>query len=556
MKDKILFVLAFAILFTTSFSYAETVRLKSGKKIEGKILERTDKYIRINFFDVPLTFYLDEIEGIDEKNIDATKGYAKRSDYKTAFEILDLREEEIEIATALFALTKEYDNTVDINRYSEIIDNIVGELNKRISGVKDQKKIISIINDYLFNTLSYKKHFLPFGAPWGKEDLKFSLLPFVLDNKKGTCNGLTALYFSIAQRLNLPIYAAEAPEHIFLRYDDGSEVINIEVLQDGNEISNEEYINELKIPKSSLEKGVFLRNLTKREYMALFSNVIAQLYLYNDIPDTDKAIALLKKALSFNFSVANLHIALGVAYIQKGLLDSAISEFLKELEINPNEISARAELAVVYAKQGKIDMVSEELNNALEIEPDYGLAHKLLVIVNIEKKDYSLAWQHAKKAAQLGYPNDSSTIITLARMFDNQIREDLDAVSKQPFNSVVCYNLGHSYLKEGFTDQAMGEFEKALKFNPNYADAHHNLGVCYMRKSLFDKGINEFLITLKLESNSAKTYLTLGMAYLEKNDKTSAMEEYEKLKKIDNNLAEKLLNEINKQGFCILRRQK
>jgi tetratricopeptide (TPR) repeat protein len=45
--------------------FAETLILKSGQKIEGKIIEKTDKSVKIDFFEVPITYFLDEIESID-----------------------------------------------------------------------------------------------------------------------------------------------------------------------------------------------------------------------------------------------------------------------------------------------------------------------------------------------------------------------------------------------------------------------------------------------------------------------------------------------------------
>lgn len=41
------------LFLSISSVYAETVLLKSGKSIEGKLLEKTDKYIKIDFQDVP-----------------------------------------------------------------------------------------------------------------------------------------------------------------------------------------------------------------------------------------------------------------------------------------------------------------------------------------------------------------------------------------------------------------------------------------------------------------------------------------------------------------------
>lgn len=70
-KNKIIgpiFLLA-ATLFFPAAIYAETIVLKSGKMVEGKLIEKTDKYLKIDFYGVPLTYYLDEIESIDGKPI-------------------------------------------------------------------------------------------------------------------------------------------------------------------------------------------------------------------------------------------------------------------------------------------------------------------------------------------------------------------------------------------------------------------------------------------------------------------------------------------------------
>ena len=56
-----------AILFISSFAFAETVILKSGKTTEGKIIEKTDKYIKIDIQGVPITYFNDEIKSIDGK---------------------------------------------------------------------------------------------------------------------------------------------------------------------------------------------------------------------------------------------------------------------------------------------------------------------------------------------------------------------------------------------------------------------------------------------------------------------------------------------------------
>jgi|GEM_PF-4122974 len=58
-------ILAFFVSLNAGFVFAETVILKSGEKVEGKIIEKNDTFIKVDFFGVPLTHYLADIESID-----------------------------------------------------------------------------------------------------------------------------------------------------------------------------------------------------------------------------------------------------------------------------------------------------------------------------------------------------------------------------------------------------------------------------------------------------------------------------------------------------------
>lgn len=58
------------VLFLSVYSvYAETIVLKSGQTVEGKLIEKTDKYIKIDFQGVPLTYYFDEINTINGQKL-------------------------------------------------------------------------------------------------------------------------------------------------------------------------------------------------------------------------------------------------------------------------------------------------------------------------------------------------------------------------------------------------------------------------------------------------------------------------------------------------------
>ena len=79
MNTKLLIKLILAvvfIMFFSSFVFAEVIKLKTGKIVEGKVIERTDRYIKIDFHGVGLTYFLNEIDSINRviQNSQSTGG--------------------------------------------------------------------------------------------------------------------------------------------------------------------------------------------------------------------------------------------------------------------------------------------------------------------------------------------------------------------------------------------------------------------------------------------------------------------------------------------------
>lgn len=58
-------ILILVLLALPLMCFAETIVLKSGKTVEGKIIERTDQYVKIEFQGIGLTYFLEDVESID-----------------------------------------------------------------------------------------------------------------------------------------------------------------------------------------------------------------------------------------------------------------------------------------------------------------------------------------------------------------------------------------------------------------------------------------------------------------------------------------------------------
>ncbi|MCM8786612.1 MAG: hypothetical protein NC935_00975 [Candidatus Omnitrophica bacterium] len=64
MKKHIFFIF---LIFVYLPTFAEIIRLKSGKIVEGEIVEKTNEYVKIDFLGVKLKYYFDQIDAIEEK---------------------------------------------------------------------------------------------------------------------------------------------------------------------------------------------------------------------------------------------------------------------------------------------------------------------------------------------------------------------------------------------------------------------------------------------------------------------------------------------------------
>lgn len=65
----------------------------------------------------------------------------------------------------------------------------------------------------------------------------------------------------------------------------------------------------------------------------------------------------------------------------------------------------------------------------------------------------------------------------------------------------------------GSLDDAIREYEAALKINDNIPEAHNNLGFAYLDKSEFEKAIEHQKRAIELKPDLANAYFGLAMAY-------------------------------------------
>ncbi|MGC8940987.1 MAG: tetratricopeptide repeat protein, partial [Candidatus Nanoarchaeia archaeon] len=278
----------------------------------------------------------------------------RKDKWNTLDELLQKKEGEFSLTEASLVLAKEsaeLNNDFDISEYLDKIHHMADKLKVRIAG-KQPEEIISEINSYLFKEqgFSYNDNFF---------------LNKVLDDKKGSCEGLSTLYLALAEQLDLPIYGITLPEHVAVRWDDSKFKRNIETTDEGIEVFDSDYRKKYNISQKSIKEGVYLRNLSKKEVVGwLLSNR-------------------------------------GVAYADKGELDKAIQDFNKALELDPNFVEAYNNRGIAYAYKGEFDKAMQDWNKALELDPKYANAYYNRGIAYANKGEFNKAMQDLNKAREL-----------------------------------------------------------------------------------------------------------------------------------------------------------
>ncbi|HBR17236.1 MAG TPA: hypothetical protein DD725_06480 [Deltaproteobacteria bacterium] len=101
-----------------------------------------------------------------------------------------------------------------------------------------------------------------------------------------------------------------------------------------------------------------------------------------------------------------------------------------------------------------------------------------------------------------------------------------ETVKKSPDGAIPHNSMGVVYLKQGRLDEALQEFQTALKLEPDYSNAHINLGISFANKGWLDDAIKEFKLAIRLKSDNPEAYNNLGATYYDKGWVDMAIEHY------------------------------
>jgi regulator of sirC expression with transglutaminase-like and TPR domain len=265
-------------------------------------------------------------------------------------EILALPEEEIDVGRAALVVAQEDRPALEIGPYLRRLDEIALRLRRRTPEGASVREALAELVRLVQPGGRFASGLTE--SPATAEGLPPELdLARILDGERGNCMGYGLLYLAVAERAGWPVYGVHAPEHFFVRFDDGVTRVNLEPTRGGATLSDESYVARRRVHAEARERGVYLRSESKRQVIAsLLANRAGLRALAGRL---DEARADAERALAVKPYWPQGHVNLGLVNEFEGRCEQAEAEYKGALRYDPHCVGALNNLAALYVRSAR-----------------------------------------------------------------------------------------------------------------------------------------------------------------------------------------------------------
>jgi tetratricopeptide (TPR) repeat protein len=113
------------------------------------------------------------------------------------------------------------------------------------------------------------------------------------------------------------------------------------------------------------------------------------------------------------------------------------------------------------------------------------------------------------------------------------------ALAKEPHAARIWNKIGITELMMQRYSDARKSFDRSIKMDRRFADAHNNLGVIYYELKKDGAAIKQYRKAIEIDGNSASFYSNLGAALFAKKDFNAAVVAYQKAVELDPDVFER-----------------
>jgi len=197
------------------------------------------------------------------------------------------------------------------------------------------------------------------------------------------------------------------------------------------------------------------------------------------------------------------YLSYGSVFFQRGYMEQAAASFQIALRVDPQSAEALYGIGSVYLNQQKTAEARESFERALKLRASY-------------PDTLANSWNNlGLLAAREGHT-------------DEAIRDFQEALKLSPDHIIALINLGSAYRQQKGWDDARKTYERALEVNANDAEANYGLGMVFAQSDDTARAFDSLQRALQLRPVYPEALNNLGILYLRTHRRDEAVASFER----------------------------
>lgn len=184
---------------------------------------------------------------------------------------------------------------------------------------------------------------------------------------------------------------------------------------------------------------------------------------------------------------------------------AAEQSYLQAIKLEPDSTDAHNQLGLCYARQAKLLEAAGEFKSALKIQPKFLPSLNNLGSVYYRNGNYDEAIRYYQQALELKDGSDTELNTNLASVYRDRATFEKTANREADFNAAIEH------------------YQRALKDDPKFSQAHNNLGLCLLRLRRFEEAATAIRRAITLKPDYAAAYYNLGLIEQARNNLPEAL---------------------------------